>query len=324
MIKKILNLINEKNNILLSSHVNPDGDSVGSLTALGLSIESMGKKVTLYNESPIPAIYRFLPATDRIVSSFNNPGMFDAVIILDCSDMERVGDSAPLILKIPEIINIDHHITNTKFGTARLIDVKACSTAEIVYRLIKKMGIAITKTIATSIYTGILTDTGSFRFSNTNKKAFLICKEMVECGVDPSYVAQNVYGPFSLGRLKLLNLALDSLEISENGKISIMTLTQEMFEETGTQPEDTDGFLNYGRNIKDIQVAAMIQQNGNSGLKAGEKGNYHVSLRSDGFVDVAAIASRYGGGGHKSAAGFSTCMTIREIKENIFKLAKTL
>jgi phosphoesterase RecJ-like protein len=246
-------------------------------------------------------------------------------VILDCSNLDRVGDAVNMIEKIPMIINIDHHSTNSLFGHLQLVDTWACATAEIVYGLIKKMDLIINKSIATSIYTGILTDTGSFRFSNTNENAFSICKEMMEYGVDPSYVSQHVYGPYSLGRLKLLNRALDSIEISENGKLSIMALTQEMFKKTRSQPEDTDGFINYARNIKDIKIAALIQeQKGNDTKSPGGKNPYHVSLRSDGAVDVAAIAAEFGGGGHRSAAGFCMESSLEEIKTKIFKLAETI
>ena len=324
MTKRIIHQIENSENILLASHVSPDGDSVGSLTSFGLCLEIMGKKVTLYSESSIPAVYRYLPAIDRITRKIKSFDDFDVAVILDCSNLDRVGDAVDMIEKIPMIINIDHHSTNTLFGHLQLVDMWACATAEIVYWLIKKMDIRINKAIATSIYTGILTDTGSFRFANTNENAFSICKEMVEYGVDPSYVAQHVYGPYSLGRLKLLNRALDSIEISENGKLSVMTLTQEMFNKTGAQLEDTDGFLNYARNIKDIKIAAMIQEKKGNGSKQAGKKPYHISLRSDGAIDVAAIAAQFGGGGHRSASGFCMESSLEEIKSTIFKLAETI
>lgn len=326
MMEQITHHIHNSKNILIASHVNPDGDSIGSSTALGLSMEILNKKASIYSESTIPAVYRFLHGSENIVRTLKDASEFDVAIILDCSQIDRVGNAATVIEQIPVIINIDHHATNTKFGTINLIDTWACSTAEIVYALIKEMGVGITKAIATSIYTGILTDTGSFRFVNTNGNAFAICKEMVEHGVDPSYVAQHVYGPFSLGRLKLLNMALDSLEISDNGKLSIMALTQDMYEETHTQPEDTEGFLNYARNIKDIKIAALVQeqQNGDKRTDPTLKKPYHVSLRSDGTVNVATIASHFGGGGHQSAAGFNIESNIYDIKSDLFKLAETI
>jgi bifunctional oligoribonuclease and PAP phosphatase NrnA len=324
MMKQILHQIENSENLLLASHISPDGDAVGSLTALGLSLEILGKKVTFYSESAIPAVYRFLPATGRITRSINSRNEFDVAVILDCSTLDRVGNSVHLIEKIPMIINIDHHVTNSFFGHLQLVDTWACATAEIVYWLIRKMDIRINKAIATSIYTGILTDTGSFRFSNTNENAFSICREMMEYGVDPSYVAQHVYGFYSLGRLKLLNRALNSIEISENGKVSIMTLTQEMFRKTHSQAEDTEGFLNYARNIKDIKVAALIQEQPASGNNGAGKCGYHISLRSDGAVDVSAIAAGFGGGGHRTAAGFCIASSSEEIKSQLFELAEKI
>jgi phosphoesterase RecJ-like protein len=173
--------------------------------------------------------------------------------------------------------------------------------------------------VATAIYTGIFTDTGSFRFSNTNLEAFTICQEMVALGVDPYQVAKHVYGTYSLGRIKLLNMALDSIELTANGKMTIMTLSLEMFRETRTQPEDGDGLINYARRIEDVRVAALIQElNGNS------PGQYHVSLRSDGSVDVARIAQARGGGGHASAAGFSVTAPLADVKADLLRLAEQL
>jgi bifunctional oligoribonuclease and PAP phosphatase NrnA len=323
--KRLLHHIRISENILIASHINPDGDSVGSLTAMGLSLESLGKKVTLYSESVIPVVYRFLSGVDRIKRTISQPEEFDLAVILDCTGIDRVGQAVDVIEQMPMVVNIDHHATNSNFGDVKLVDTWACATAELVYWVIKEMGIRITKAIATSIYTGILTDTGSFRFSNTNENAFAVCKEMVECGVDPSYVAQHVYGPYSLGRLKLLNRALDSIEISENGRLSVMMLTQDMLKKTRTRIEDTDGFLNYAKNIKDIKVAALIQQQPN-GHQQGktEKTVYHISLRSDGTVDVASIASEFGGGGHRTAAGFCVESTLAEIKTKILELAKAI
>jgi phosphoesterase RecJ-like protein len=309
--------------IFITTHTNPDGDAIGSLVAMGLGLDSLNKKITLYNESPIPAVYRFLPSVNRIVRNNNNEN-YDLAIILDCSDLQRIGNAVSIIKTIPITINIDHHVTNTRFGNFQLIDTSACATAEIIYRLIKQMDVPFGKAIATSIYTGVLTDTGSFRFSNTNKAAFAICQEMVELGVDPYNIAQHVYGTYSLGRIKLLNLALDSIEISDNGKLSIMTITQDMFNETHTQPEDGDGLINYAKRIEDVKVAALIQQHWNGKEKSKNCNRFHVSLRSDGTVDVAAIAASFGGGGHSSAAGFSIESTLSDAKLQILKLTETM
>ena len=309
---------------MLASHSDPDGDAVGSLLALGIAIGRRGQKTTIYNASPIPAVYRFLPSVERIVRHMKKANTYDLALILDCGDLPRIGEASTTVSQIPVVINIDHHISNTGFGDIQLIDPSACSTAEIVYRLIKALDAPLDKAIATSLYTGILTDTGSFRFSSTNQAAFAISQEMAELGVEPHDVAQHVYGTYSLGRIKLLNLALDSIEISENGKLSIMTVTGAMFAETGTHPEDVDGMINYARRIEDVKVAALIQEQQNGNTNSNSHCRYHVSLRSDGNVDVAAIAGSFGGGGHASAAGFQIEATLTELKSDIITLAQNL
>lgn len=319
----ILKQLKNSRTVLLASHENPDGDAIGSLLALGHALEFLKKRTVLYNPSPIPAVYRFLPAIKRVARQLRKGDDFDTAVILDCGDLERIGPGAAVAGRIPVTINVDHHITNTGFGTYQLIDTQACATAEIVYRLITALEVPISRDIADSIYTGILTDTGSFRFSNTNEAAFGICREMIARGADPYQIAQQVYGKYSLGRIKLLNRALDSIEISGNGKLSLMTVTKEMFYETGTRPEDADGLINYARQIETVAVAALIQEhmNNKSSLK---KDQFHVSLRSDGSVDVARIAAAFGGGGHASASGFSVQAPLADIKERIFRLAEEL
>ena len=320
--KKIVNHLKNSNHIIIASHKNPDGDAIGSLIAMGLALDAPNKNITLYNESPIPSAYRFLPSVERIVRQIKETNTYDTAIILDCADFQRIGKISSVISKIPVIINIDHHITNNRFGNLNLIDTSACATAEIIFNLLIEMTLPISNSaIATSIYTGILTDTGSFRFSNTNKSAFAICEKMVEAGVDPYNVARHVYGRYSLGQIKLLNMALESIEISDNGKMSMMILTKNMLDETGTRPEDTDGLINYAKSIENVKIAALIHELSNGKGVSEKPEHYHVSLRSDGTVDVAAIASSFGGGGHNRAAGFSIEATLSDIKTQLLNIA---
>jgi bifunctional oligoribonuclease and PAP phosphatase NrnA len=321
---RIIQHLKNSHRILVASHANPDGDALGSLIAMGLSLKALDKSVTLYNESPVPAVYRFLPKIDLVEHRFGSADEYDTAVILDCGDLDRIGEAASAVSRVPLMINIDHHVTNTGFGHYQYIDTSASATAEILYRLIKKMGVPFNKDIATLIYTGILTDTGSFRFSNTNLAAFTICEEMVDIGVEPYNIAKYVYGTYSLGRLKLLNLALDSIELSKNGKLSMMTLKKHMFSETNTHPEDVDGMINYAKRIEDVKVAVLIQEDLNGADHRSHPSLYHVSLRSDGTVDVAKIAANLGGGGHFSAAGFSTESTLEELKSKLFHLAEIL
>ena len=323
--KPILTHLKACERVLVASHTNPDGDAIGSLIAMGLAMKALGKRVTMYNESPIPAVYQFLPAIDGISDRIADFSVYDTALVLDCGDLERVGEAYAAVGVVPIIINIDHHVTNTRFGHLQYIDTDACSSAEIVYRLIRDLAVTISEAMAWSIYTGILTDTGSFRFSNTNRAAFSICEEMLSIGVDPWMVAQYVYGTYSLGRIKLLNLALDTIELAHDGKVSLMTVTRKMLEKTGTRPEDADGMINYARGIEDVRLAVLIQQDGNGNSVSNGNGPYHVSLRSDGSVDVAAIAAAFGGGGHASAAGFNVdAMSLSALKARILNLTADL
>ncbi len=319
---RIIRHLSKCSRVLIASHANPDGDAVGSLLAMGLALRALKKNVTLYNESSIPAVYRFLPSVDLVTRRIGPMKDYEVAVIIDCGNLGRIGEAADVVNTAPCILNIDHHVTNTNFGDVRLIDTSACASAEIVYRLIKALNAPMDVDMATALYTGILTDTGSFRFSNTNRAAFSICEEMVGLGVNPFVVAQYVYGKYSLGRIKLLNMALDSIEISRDGKLSMMALTQRMLEETDTRTEDIDGLINYARRIEDVMVAVLIQERKN-GSRAGENHRcYHVSLRSDGSVDVAAIAAAFGGGGHSSAAGFNVESTLSDLKSKIMSMTE--
>jgi phosphoesterase RecJ-like protein len=324
MIDQIAHQLKESRRLLLTSHTNPDGDAVSSMLALGLALKKIGKDIVWLNESPIPTVYRFLPSVDQIAQSVETNRPFDATVVLDCGNTDRAGCTPVVIERAALVVNIDHHATNTGFGHLQYVDPTACATAELIYRLLDKMEIAFDQDIATAIYTGILTDTGSFRFSNTNSAAFAICTEMTTLGVDPYDIAQHVYGPYPLERIKLLNLALDSIEISANRKVSVMTVTQAMLNQTGTQQEDVDGLIHYARRIQNVKVAALIQELHNGNEHAGSPGKYHVSLRSDGAVDVAALATAYGGGGHRTAAGFGMEATLSEVRLEIATLAEKL
>ncbi|MGD8962256.1 MAG: DHH family phosphoesterase, partial [Desulfobacterales bacterium] len=200
--EQILQHIKTHQRILIASHAEPDGDCLGSLVALGLALGKLDKTITLFNSSPIPAVYRFLPGVERIVKQIKEAKEYDLAVVLDCGDILRVGEDSSVVEQIPILINIDHHVSNTGFGDIQLIDTNACATAELVYRLIEALEIPFDKAIATAIYLGILTDTGSFRFSNTNPAAFAISKAMIDIGVEPHTVAQRVFGTYSLGRIK--------------------------------------------------------------------------------------------------------------------------
>jgi len=306
----------------LATHTHPDGDAIGSLIAIGLCLDALDKKCTWYNEDPIPAVYRFLPSVERITNELTDIRLYDTAVVVDCGDLDRIGKAARIIGRVPVVIDIDHHLTNRGFGDVQLIDPGASSTAEIIYRLIQTMDIPMNRSIATAIYTGILTDTGSFRFQNTNRSAFEISCKMLDFGVDPYTVAKHVFGMYSLERIRLLNLALDTIEISKDGNISLMTVTSAMLEKTSTHIEDLDGLINYALRIQDVKMASLIQENVTDATDGKQK-HFYISLRSTGSVDVASIAASFGGGGHFNAAGFEIDSDLPTLKQLIFKLSDT-
>jgi phosphoesterase RecJ-like protein len=323
---QIIRQLKNSRQVLLATHIHPDGDAIGSLLALGLALEEgIKKKVQLYNESGLPAVYNFLPSIHRIKNEPGDIQSYDTAVILDCSDLQRVGRMAGDISKIPVLINIDHHATNTRFGRLQLIDPKASATTELLYRLITAMKIPITTAMAYAIYTGIMADTGSFRFSNTTPEAFKICHEMVCQGADPHKVAHHVYETTSLNRIKLLNMLYDTIEVSENGRLSIMTLTQNMLHATGTSITDVNGLINYARRIENVKVAALLyERTSGRKLRNPKASAFHVSLRSDGSVDVANLAAVFGGGGHRSAAGFDIQSSLPDLKKELYSLSSHL
>ena len=299
----ILESLKASRNVLLLTHVRPDGDAIGSLLAMGRGLALMGKTVCLYNESPIPAIFRFLPGVEAIVSEPGPLSDYDTAVALDCSDISRMGAIAEELGQIPVLINLDHHPFNTGFGSHQIVDPSASSAGEIVYRILMDLGVEIDRSIAYAVYTAIFTDTGSFLFQNATSEAFHICGCMVDKGVDSYSVAQNLFATYSLGRLKLLNRVLDTIEISGNGKLSVMYLTQDMLRETDTSVDDINGLVNYAKHIEDVQVAVLIQESRHvAGEPSGE--HYHVSLRSTGDVDVGHIALGYGGWWASWCGGF--------------------
>ncbi len=322
MMQKIVAQLKKSRKVFVASHKHPDGDALGSLLGMGLALETLKKKVKMYNESVVPAIYQFLPSAHTVTNDPGDIRSYDTAVILDCSDLDRVGEAARAILKIPLVINVDHHATNNRFGTLSLIDPLASSSAEIVYRIIKEMEVPIDSGIAYAIYTGIMADTGSFTFSNTTAEAFVISHEMVECGADPHKVAHHVYETISLNRIKLLNMLLDSIEVSENGRISIMTLTQDMLKRSNTPVEDVTGLINYAKQIENVKLAVLLYER--KSQNGSKKSEFHVSLRSEGEVNAAMIATAFGGGGHANAAGFDIVASLPELKSMILGIAKRL
>ncbi|MDD5723544.1 MAG: bifunctional oligoribonuclease/PAP phosphatase NrnA [Syntrophales bacterium] len=294
MFDEIAEVIRSGTAFLIASHVRPDGDALGSELALYHVLHGMGKDAVVYNQDVTPAVYEFLPGAEEIVHSLDVVDRFDAAFVLDCSDIARVGDEQGKIGSIQKIVNIDHHASVGTFSKILLTDSRASSTGEMIHRLLKHMGIAITGDIATNIYTAILTDTGSFQYSNTGGDTFRVAADLVERGADSRYIAQKIYETKPAVQIRLMGKILDTLQLHEGGRVGVVYVTQEMLREEGALPEHTEGLVDTVRSIQGVEVAVCCYEVSECRFK--------VSLRSKGDVDVEKVAGTLGGGGHRNAS----------------------
>ncbi len=310
LIETIVDQLDKANTILLATHVFPDADALGSQLALGNILEAMGKKVVRYGEEPVSHMYSFLPDSDLIETTIPESDQFDCAVSLDCGDAERLGCEKDRILSVDPLIVIDHHRGNKAFGNINWVDYKRAATGEMVYDLALAMGVDISYEAAYCLYTAIVSDTGSFKYSSTTAETFRVARELLAKGVKPAEVAGYLYDNFSVNRLKLLQEVLATLEFFEDHKIAIIHVTAEMFARTGTSQIDTENFVNFPRSLIPVKVAVFI--------KTTKEGGISVSMRSKGNdCDVARVASVFGGGGHCNAAGFrrppESIQTIRDL-----------
>lgn len=302
---------------MVTTHTNPEGDALGSSLALALYLKQLGKAAKVVIKDPIPYFLEFLPEKKLIVQSPSITENFDVICVCDCGDVARTGyfknpgpgEKIPYPSK--EVINIDHHVTNKGFGTINWIEGEASATGEMIYDLISAMKGTITPSIATAIYTTIITETGSFHYSNTTSKMFNIAAECVSKGIDVNQIAKGIFDTSSKGRLALLGKVLETLEVSSDGKIASVFVAGRMFKETGTMAEDTENFVNYPRSIRGVEVAVLFRE-----ISGTE---YKISLRAQNNLDVSEIAESFGGGGHKKAAGCTVQGSLGEVREKVFQ-----
>jgi bifunctional oligoribonuclease and PAP phosphatase NrnA len=314
MIKEIVAAINEGRSFLITSHIRLDGDALGSELALYLMLKGLGKKAVVYNQDNTPEHYLFLPAMADVVNELGDLEQYDAAFVLDCSELERVGDQAAAIGKIKKLINIDHHFSNDGFCEIKLLDAQASSTGELIFRLMKEMSISLTKAICTNLYTAILTDTGGFCYGNTRHGALYAAATLVENGADPQWISENVYENDPPAKLKLMAKTLETLSLDLEAKVGSVVVTQKMLQETGAKVEYTDGFVDLPRVVQGIDIAVLYTQISSDGFK--------LSLRSKGNVNVEKIAKKFGGGGHINAAACRIDGDIESIKSKLLAAIK--
>ncbi len=309
--KRIIDKVNDAENIAILPHVSVDGDALGSSLALALALEKAGKNSKIYIEEEIPAIYEFLPVKEYVEVYKPDEQKYDLVIALDTGDLERLGKRVDIFNSTPFTINIDHHTTNTEFALLNHVKPTAAAVGEMMYDLIKLMGICLDENIATCLYVAIATDTGGFRYSNTTPLTHQITADLINNGANVSMISQLVFETVPLKKVKLMGLAIDTIEIFEGGKVAFITITNDMIKEAGADDEDSDGLVNIARNVNGVEVAVLIKQKSDNEFK--------INFRSQSYVDVSAIANKYSGGGHKKAAGCTVKGNMEEIKGMINK-----
>jgi len=292
MLHEVLHQIGQRKHFVLTSHARPDGDAIGSALACGQILRLMGKEAEVVMHDPVPRIYQPLPFADRVRQADQVNGNYEAAILLECDSVQRTRLTG---LEKHFLISIDHHLSGRNFANVNWIDPHATSTAEMVYRLGREAGVKITPDIATCLYTGLMTDTGSFMFQGTNEHTFALARELVMAGADPVVCARNIYFAHSTAKMRLLGAALSNLH--REGSLAWIWVTREQMERSCAKEEDTEGIVNYALSIQDVEVAAFFREMPN--------GSYRVSLRSKGQLNVAEIAARFGGGGHQCASGFA-------------------
>lgn len=310
LMDEAIQLINQYDNIFIGSHVEPDGDNIGSTLALAMAIKKLKRKgnVKVVKTDDIPRDYHFLPNINLIEEQDINQTV-DLFISLDSSDMNRLGVGKDFARKAKKVINIDHHITNDNFGDINIVSPLSGATGEIVYEFINNMKVDIDKEIATCIYTAISTDTGSFMYSNTTHKTHLIVAELLKMEIDINSINVNLYQSRSMDRTKLFINSLNNLETFLDEQIGVVTITQEMLKLNNAKMEDTEGIISFIRGIDSIEVACL--------LKEINDGETKVSLRSKTQIDVSKIANKFHGGGHIRAAGCTIDKTVNIAKQLI-------
>ena len=315
--EQIIQDIRSIDNIVLFTHIHPDGDALGSLFGLADILETLDKKVFCYLEEPVSHLYAFMPDIDKAHNSIEEYRAFitaaaDNVmgIALDCGDEDRLGTSKQEYLKLSPFVVIDHHQSHRDFGTTRWVESKRSSTGEMVYELASVLDAQVSYNCAYNLYVAICTDTGSFRYECTRPRTMQIAGELLEKGVRPEEICGHLYDNFSKQRLKLMELVLATLTLFESDQIAFMHVSEKMLKKSGATLQDVEGFIDFPRSLRSVKVAVLIKE-ASDGLIA-------VSLRAKGQCDVAEVAKLFEGGGHRNAAGFrSLGKSIEQVRQEL-------
>ena len=307
--QKAIEAIKKYNKFLITAHVNLEGDSLGSQLGMKALLDSLGKTAIIVDNDAVPDHYKFLHGASEVSNDLSAKLDFEAALVLDCPTLKRIGKVNDLITKDKTIINIDHHISNEKFGNVNWVDPSASSAGEMVYKIYKEMGIKLTKETALALYIAILTDTGSFNYDNTSSVTHEIAGELLGYGIDPADVSESVYERRSVADIKFLGLVLSTIKVNQTGDVAYLEVTNKMLKMTGSNLLKSEGFVNYARSIDKVKVAIIFKEDANDKVS--------VSFRSKGEIDVNKIASFFKGGGHVRASGCVIEGTLAEAEKKV-------
>ena len=311
IMNRIIETIRKSNSIGICFHCNPDGDALGSALALMQGIRELGKKVYILSKDKVPSTYEFLPYSIEISGEqFTVKEDTDCVIALDCGNVERLSANIELSCKRYTLINIDHHLSNELYGDYNYVDTNASATGELVYQIMQLMGLKIDKNIAICLYTSLVTDTGSFKHSNTTSVTHTIAGDLINTGIDFSELHRIIFNNKKFDRIKLYGRVIENMQLIHNGRTCLMELTKEMLEEFDMEGSDTSDIVSIGTDIDSAEVVVLIKET-DTGIK--------ISLRSKNKVDVRKVAEEFGGGGHIRASGLSLPNSLNEAKSIIIK-----
>ena len=316
-LSKVIDVLRRYDRFLITTHKDPEGDSLGSQLGLFGLLSQLGKAAYMVNEDPVPPTYRFLPWNEKIITVDKSPILrhIDVLLVVDCPNKERIGKTAEYMVEGRLVVNIDHHISNDGFGDVNWIDPEASAAGEMIYRLFKKMKMSINREEAMCIYVAILTDTGSFRYGNTSSRVHRIASELLRYGLNPQKIASSIYEAKRPQALKLLAMTLGTLNISDDGKIAWVKITNEMFRSTGAYSNEIEGFVDYPRLLGGVKVALLFRE-------TSKENGIKVSLRAKGGVNVNNIASHFGGGGHQAASGCLVKGPMNEVERVVIERVK--
>jgi phosphoesterase RecJ-like protein len=311
---EIVAALKEGHSFSLSGHQNPDGDVIGSQLALAGLIRRFGadKIIDIQNNGPVPRFLSYLHGTDGIKNVTKVDGEYDVQIVFECSGAERMGGIIDLKKQVKKVINLDHHLHNPNFGDINLVEPTTSSTCELIYKIFEHAGVTPSKEEAIAMYSGMVTDTGWFRYGNTNAQTHMIASKLLACGVPIADLSERIYLSKSPEAIRLLARTLTNMKLIYDNRVAVLTLPVDVVNSIGATSDDTEDLVNYGLQIESVMASMILKEKKDPPL-------VKVSLRSKGNVDINQVARLFGGGGHKNASGCALNMNLADAEAALTK-----